>query len=177
MAAPLTPENGTVPEEPQARRRGEEGPHPIRYTAEEVAQAFTAILQSLDFSREYKELDISRFRMGKRGLVLRQFTAVAIALWRLALKRSFPNDAEAFFAYFTENSPLFAGKGKKAGYMREQAAAYVTLLEPEGDKDFSVAAHHMLSALGFHETDWPRYTLKFSLRFRALYMHIFTYLI
>jgi len=166
-----------MPEKKRAPRRAAAGPHPIPYTAEEVSQAFTALRQSLDFSREYKELGIGMFSIGKRRLVLRQFTALSIALWKLALARSFPNDAESFFAYFTKNSPLLAGRGKKAEYMRGQTAAYTALLGPAGDKDFSVAAHHMIAALGFHDEDRSRYSLKLSLRIRALYTDIFTYLI
>lgn len=153
------------------------GPLPIPYTAEEVGRLFSAQLENFDFTEELRELGIGPLNVFKRVQGKTQFTALSVALWKLALARSFPGDAEAFFALFLEQSPLFAKGGKKSARLREVVLTYVALLTEKGDADFSVAAEHFARSLKLSGPELPRRRLKLSLRIRALYSFIFDKLI
>ena len=152
-------------------------PSPVIYTAEEVAQNFEALLSCMDFKRDLMELGIGSLSLFKRRKALQQLTALSIALWKLTLARSFPQDADAFFQHFMENNPRVSGTGKKPEALREVVQVYVDLLAEKRDTDFSIAAQHMADALALSGADNRSFCLKISLRVRQLYNFIFAKLI
>lgn len=172
--SPEPPSPASAPDQPEEI---EQKPLPIPYTAEEVGRTFSAQLENFDFSEELKDLGIGVLSLIKRSQGTQQFTALSIALWKLALARSFPEDAENFFSYFLENSPLLTGDGKKAKKLRAAVLEYVELLAEKGDMDFSAIADHLVRALKLSGPELPRQRLKTSLRVRALYSFIFDKLI
>jgi hypothetical protein len=152
-------------------------PRPIPYTAAEVARTFTAQREALDFSDEIQELGLGRLRFLKRSRAGRQLTALSVALWKLALERSFPADADTFFRHYLETSPLLSGDGKREKRLTADIRTYVELLAAKGDTDFSAVAGHLVSSLGLRQDDFPSLRLRLSLRIRAVYSFIFDKLI
>ncbi len=150
------------------------GPLPISYAPEEVGRTFQALLQTFDFTHEMQELGIGMF---KRGRARKELTALAVGLWGLALERSFPNDAAAFFAHFCDTGVLLAGDKKGPRRMRELVQGYVGLLAARKEADFSLVADHMVAVLNLGGEGGRGRQLKLALMIRDLYNLIFTKLI
>lgn len=157
-------------------RHGTE-PQPIPYTAHEVARTFTAQLEAFDFNEELRDIGLGRFQFIKRARAKTQMLSLSIALWKLALKRSFPADAENFFQHYMETSPLLNGDGKREKRMKACVLEYVALLTPKGDTDFSGVAEHMAEAFYPQAEDQASLRLKLSLHIRTFYTFIFDRLI
>ncbi len=155
---------------------GQVTPSPVSYTAEEVARHFGALLDGLDFRRDIRELGIGALSVFKRKKAVRELTALSVSLWKLTLERSFPQDAEAFFAHFLDTSPRCA-EGKKGEELRALITAYMDLLAEKRDNDFSAVAQHIVDALALGVTGDRAFFLKISLRVRHLYNFIFDRLI
>jgi len=147
------------------------------YTADEVIRQFLGLYNCLDFKAELEDIGISRIQFLRRGKALREFRAISIALWGLALQKSFPNDAGDFFAEFREKAPLLAGSGRETARLHERVNAYIELLAPKKDTDFSPVADHLAKVLALHAGDVARLRLKLSLIIRNLYVLIFDKLV
>ena len=153
------------------------GPLPIPYTADEVGRTFSTLLDTFDFSTELHDLGIGSLSVFKRRKARRHLIAICVCLWRLALERSFPNDAAAFAEHFAATwPPLASGRGS-ATALRELVAAYSGLMAEKKAADFTVVADYMTQALGNAGEDGRRHQLKLSLRIRSLYETIFNNLI
>ncbi len=156
----------------------EEQPHgaplPIPYAADEVSRTFQELLQTFDFRYEMKELGIGFFG---RGRARKQFIALCVGLWGLALEKSFPRDAADFFSHFLNSSPLAAGEKKGARRMRELVDGYVALLSVKKETDFSAVADHMVTVLDLGGTGGRSRQLKLALMVRTLYNAIFSRMI
>jgi hypothetical protein len=148
-----------------------------RYSAEEVVELFLALYNCLDFRDILEDLGIGRFNFPRRNKALRELKALCIALWDLALQKSFPSDASDFFTFFLRVAPDLAGKGRAANDMRELVSGYVKLLEHKRDADFMPVADHLAQTLAFSSRDMPRLRLKISLITRNLYNMIFNKLV
>ena len=61
---------------------------------------FAALLDDVDFSAELALLGIGRLQFLRRRQMLVELRGLYIALWRLALGRSFPNDADTMLSVF-----------------------------------------------------------------------------
>ena len=153
------------------------GPIPVPYTAEEVGRTFADLLASFDFRQELFELGIGSLRLVKRARVKKLLTALSIALWHVALTKSFPNDADAFFNHFIATYPLLENKGRSAAKFRELVLRYDALVSEKKDTDFSEVAKQIAGDLDFHPADRAKGQLWLSLRIRAFYDLIFTKLI
>ncbi len=149
-------------------------PLPIPYAADEVSRTFQDLLQTFDFRYEMQELGIGLFGRGKAK---KEFTALCIGLWGLALERSFPNDAADFFAHFVSSSPLTAGDKKGPSRMRDLVQGYVALLSVKKETDFSAAADHMVGVLKLGGEGGRSRQLKLALMVRTLYNEIFKQMI
>lgn len=153
------------------------GPLPIPYTAEEVGRTFADLLAAFDYGTELHELGIGRWSFLKRSHAVKLLTAVNIALWHVALERSFPNDADTFFAHFVKTYPPLAGDGRSAKKLRDLVTQYDTLVAEKKDTDFTQVADTLIGALGILESDKRRQQLKLSLHIRSVYEFIFEKLI
>lgn len=153
------------------------GPLPIPYTAREVGRTFADLLATFDFEAELHGLDISRFSFIRRFRSKRLLTALCIALWHIALEKSFPNDADAFFAEFLETWPPLTGDGRSAKGLHALVVRYDALVAEKKDADFSKVAEVLAEDLKIHENDRRRQQLRMSLHIRSVYELIFAKLI
>jgi len=148
-----------------------------QYTADEVIQQFLALYNCMNFKGELEEIGIGKFQFGRRKKALREFRALCIALWGLALQKSFPYDAQDFFREFQAKFPDLASGGKAATQLRNRVNIYVDLLTPKKDTDFLPVAEYLSEVLALDADDFRRLRLKLSLIVRNLYMLIFNKLV
>lgn len=152
-------------------------PSVAEYSSEEVIGQFLALYSGMDFKTELAALDVSRLYPSRRKRVLREFQGLAIALWRLALLKSFPNDAERFFQEFLEKSPIMNTLDSSGEEMQLRVREYVELLEPKKDKDFFPVADYLADVLALSDDEVHRLRLKISLLMRTTYARIFEKLV
>lgn len=154
-----------------------DGVFAIPYTAEEVGRTFAELLASLDFAAELRELGIGRLNFFKRSQARKCFAAVSVALWHVALEKSFPNDAETFFANFLATYPPISNGKKSSRKMRELVLEYDALVARKKDADFTDVAENLADRFELAGEGRPKQQLKLSLRIRAQYNLIFKKLI
>lgn len=147
------------------------------YSADEVIQQFLALYHCLDFKAELAEIGIGRFHLARRKKALHEFRVLAVALWGLALQKSFPVDAQAFFAEFKAKIPDVTGRGRTAERFANRLNIYVDLLAPKKDADFLPVAEYLSEVLALNADDFLRLRLKLSLIIRNLYVLIFDRLV
>ena len=152
-------------------------PTPVQYTAEEIVQNFQALLESLDFKNELSELGIGSMQVLRRKKTLRELRALSIALWGLALQKSFPNDAGEFFVHYAETDPVLTAKGRGPQQLRQRLEEYIQLLDVKKEKDFLPIAGHLAEKITIKSKDLPRTRLKLSLIIRNLYNLVFSKLV
>lgn len=147
------------------------------YSADEVIEQFLALYHCLDFKAELSEIGIGRFQLARRKKAIREFKVLAVALWGLALQKSFPADAHDFFIEFRNKIPDIAGRGKAAERFVNRLNIYVDLLAPKKDGDFLPVAEYLSDVLALDQEDFRRLRLKLSLILRNLYVLIFDRLV
>ena len=148
-----------------------------QYSAAEVIQQFLALYNCMDFKPELEDLGIGRFQFARRGKALREFRALSIALWGLALQKSFPNDADAFFQEFRTALPVMFPAAKERELMENRINIYVDCLSVKKDADFLPVASYLAEVLALDAEDMRRLRLKLSLIMRNLYTLIFDRLV
>lgn len=152
-------------------------PLPIPYTAEEVARTFTELLGTLTFLPELHDLGISSLHVIKRRRVKRHLAALSIALWHVALEKSFPHDAQIFFTHFRETYPPLLGEKRGTKTLRELVDRYDALVAEKKDGDFTGVAEELINAFSPDPSDRAKLQLRLSLRVRSIYHLIFEKLI
>lgn len=145
-------------------------------TIEEALANFAALLDDLDFTAELDLLGIGRFQFLRRKQMTIELRGLYTAIWRLALARSFPQDAENMFNVFLQRYGQ-AHPGKLPTQIIERARQYWGMLEPAGDADFSEVARHLSSFIEREEKDQRPLILKLALHIRSAYRFIFERLI
>ena len=148
-----------------------------QYEASEVVDIFQQLFDSFDFAHELQDMGITRLQILRRKKALRELKALTIAFWRLALEKSFPEDAEDFFTAYCSHSPVIANKSREAASIRASLGIYCTLLEEKKDADFSPIAAHLAEILALNDADMSRLKFKLSLIMRSLYSTIFKNLV
>lgn len=146
------------------------------YTKEMVFTHFEAVLESLELKQQIVELGCGMSSFFTKGRSLTEFTAMCIALWKLALEQSFPAEADDFSAEFLEISPAL-GKGKKRDQLLVLVQEYNELFAPQKTGDFTPVSQHMAGKLANAKADRKALQLKLSLTIRKLYQTIFDHLI
>lgn len=154
-----------------------EGPLPIPYTAEEVGRTFADLLGTFDFAFELREFGLGSLSIFKRSQARKRLTVLCIALWHVALEKSFPNDAQAFFARFRETYPPLVGEKRGAKKLRDLLDRYDILVSEKRDGDFTRVAEVLMESFSPAPADKVKMQLKLSLRIRSIYDLIFTKLI
>lgn len=137
---------------------------------------FAALLDDVDFSGELASLGIGRLQFLRRRQMLIELRGLYMALWRLALGRSFPHDADAMFSVFIHGF-LMRNRDKIARAIAERGRQYWGMLEPVGDSDFTDVARHLISFSAHEEKDRPALVLRLALDIRSIYRTIFERLI
>lgn len=146
------------------------------YTKEEVLQRFDDIFESLNLKGEIKSIGCGLYGVFKRGRSLREFTAMTISLWRLAMEKSFPDESDEFFrSYLNSSSRL--GTGKKRDVMLQRIGAFWDLFSIHKTGDFTPISHYMSEYLAENAEDRKTINLKLTLSMRRIYKTIFEYLI
>lgn len=148
-----------------------------QYSADEVIGQFLALYNCMDFKPELEDLGIGRFHFTRRKKALREFRALSIAMWGLALQKSFPNDAEAFFQDFRASLPAIFPGAKERELMESRIDCYVDRLSVKKDTDFLPVAEYLAKVLTLDAEGMRRLRLKLSLIMRNLYTMIFDKLV
>lgn len=150
---------------------------PISYTPDEVGKTFMDMLATFDFAVELRDLNIGAFSLFKRRHAKQLVMALYIALWHVALEKSFPNDAQTFFTHFVNTWPYLQGTSKRTRSMRGLIAEYDALVSETKDTDFSHVADRIADLFTTPATDRAKLQRKLSLRIRTVYNLIFSKLI
>ncbi|ABB37141.1 hypothetical protein Dde_0340 [Oleidesulfovibrio alaskensis G20] len=153
-------------------------PAPVAYSSDEVIRNFTAVLGSYSFIQEMRTLRVGRLQFRRRKKVLREFTALFIALWNLALHKSFPDDAELIFDEFISRLANHCSQSSKnTKLLWQQIQVYQTLLEARKDSDFTEIAAFITGQLETDSTEQLRTKHRLALLIRGAYSIIFDRLI
>lgn len=140
--------------------------------AREALNNFLILLDDLDYNIYYEILGVGRFQFMRQRQLFIEFKSLHIALWRLAISHSFPNDAEKIFPAFLEAYSQ-SHKTKIDSQIIQRAPQYWGMLEPVGDADFTCVSRHIISFFKPPEKDLKAITLKLALRLHTAYRFIF----
>lgn len=143
---------------------------------QEALDNFAVLLDDYDFSGFLEPMHIGRFQFLRRKQMLQELGGLFIALWRLALARSFPRVADRMLDEFLYRYAL-RHPGKQGENIVLRAREYWSMVEPCGDSDFIVVARHLASFLVKEEQDTRALTLRLALALRNAYGFIFCRLI
>jgi hypothetical protein len=147
------------------------------YSLEDVLGQFLALYSGMDFNGELDELGLNRFNTTRRRRIQREFQGLSIALWHLALCKSFPDNADLFFQEFKKKSPVTNSSDSSGEEMRLRIDAYIELMQEKKDTDFLPVAGYLADIVARDNTDMQSLRLKLSLIIRSLYTRIFTKLV
>ena len=142
----------------------------------EALENFAALLDDADFTAELELMGIGRMQFMRRRQMLVEWRGLYMALWRLALASSFPQEAERMFATFLRSYHA-AHPDKLGSRIMERAQEYWGMLQPKGDADFSDVARHLGSFSVQDEKQARSLTLRLVLHIRRAYKIIFDRLI
>lgn len=142
----------------------------------EALENFAALLDDADFTAELELMGIGRMQFMRRRQMLVEWRGLYMALWRLALASSFPQDAERMFATFLRSYHA-AHPDKLGSRIMERAQEYWGMLQPKGDADFGDVARHLGSFSVQDEKQARSLTLRLVLHIRRAYKIIFDRLI
>ena len=137
---------------------------------------FKALLADADFTLELELLGVRRMQFMRRGQMQAELMGLYTALWRLALARSFPADADSMFEAF-QNEYAQEHKDKRSSHILRRAREYWAMLEPRGDSDFSEVARHLCSFSIQDPHQARSINLKLVLHIRKIYKLVFDRLI
>lgn len=147
-----------------------------RNVVEEALANFAALIDDLDFEAELELMGIGRLQFLRRRQMQIELKGLYIALWRLALARSFPHNADEMFATFLQRYSA-SHPGKPGTPTVERASQYWAMLAPSGDADFHGLARHLLSFLDPSPKEMRPLELGLALHIRSAYRFIFERLI
>lgn len=148
-----------------------------QYSADEVIANFQALYDSYNFSADVEELHFSLFQFKKRNMALQELRVVSIALWFIALKRSFPDKAEEFFAAYRAKAPFLCQPEKKSAQRQARLNTYLDLLRSKAETDFSPVAAYLADIFASKHQEGAKIQLKLSLVLRQMYNLIFERLV
>lgn len=142
-------------------------------SAEQLAlKNFAALLADTDFMAELELMNIGRMQFLLRRQMLMEWRGLYMALWRLALEKSFPQDADAMFAVFA-STHRDSHPDKLSGASLRRAGEYWAMLAPAGETDFNPVARHLASFFSSGTHDLRSLSLKLALHIRKTYKNIF----
>lgn len=144
------------------------------YTLEEVLENFSALLDSLDFSRELALLGVGRLHFKRRNYLTRELRALHIALWHLALQRSFPQEWKILFETFLQR---FEDDPEETRPFSLIVRSYVEMLKEKGDSDFMGVSAYFINLSKKKTKSSPGQSLRLALMIRDNYTMIFERLI
>lgn len=143
---------------------------------DEALANFAVLIDDFDFAADMELLGIGRFQFLRRKQMKTELKGLYIALWRLALARSFPRFADDMFTIFLRR--YCRSHGDKNGQpIAERATQYWGMILPHGDGDFNNIAAHIVNLCQREQKDPKALTLRVALNIRSAYSFIFERLI
>lgn len=147
------------------------------YPPEMLVEHFVSLLGDLHYQDVMDIFGVGPLQFHKRKRLKNEFRALYIALWRLALIRSFPDRHEQIFHAFMEHDASTSRNRRERLNMAERSLQYVDKLREQGDSDFSEVSRHLLSFMEFDESRTKAMILKLALHVRKMYVFFFDNLI
>jgi hypothetical protein len=149
-----------------------------QYTSDELIRIFLALLDSYDFDAELAIFGFKKHQFIKRKKARRELAALFIALWDLALQKSFPAERELVFEEFISRYAYSAkGNNKDVDLQLRSIDVYVTLLQKKRDSDFSEVASFLAGLMLEDQDAVDKARLRLALAIRAMFRLIFDRLI
>lgn len=142
----------------------------------EALENFAVLLDDTDFTPHLHLMGVGRLHFTRRRQLLLEWRALYLALWRLALSRSFPHDADDMLEAFCD-SYRERHRDKQTPLMLERAAQYWDMMRITRESDFSEVARHFCSFCQLGEKETRALHLKLVLIIRKAYTDIFRRLI
>lgn len=147
------------------------------YDITEVLDNFDALLRGVNFDTEMRIMGVSKWRFFARRTLLLELRALYMALWHLALLRSFPDAAHTIFAAFMQRHTARAPHNAREARLRDRAQQYIDMLGETGDRNFTAVSRHLLALRSLDEGTLKTLSLRLALHLRATYTLIFDRLI
>lgn len=143
------------------------------YSESDLFENFDALLDTYDVSNELTVFEMGKFHFLRKKKAKHELTALFYALWKLALKQSFPDEYENHFANYCNVKKLEMDAAGNATMMYRSVEVYNTLLAEHGTTNFSNVADFLTEQL-VNESDRKEHiTLKLALSIRSTYNLIF----
>ena len=142
----------------------------------EALDNFPVLLLDLVAGRALHILGIGRLQFRRRARLLAEWRGLCMALWRLALQRSFPEQAEAMFRQFRESFGQ-SHTDKTSALALERAPAFWEVLAERGDADFRPVSRFLAAVFFEDEARAQAMALRLMLHVRQTYQSIFDRLI
>ncbi len=143
----------------------------------DVLANFDALLHDMTFVEELQMLEIGRTRFILRYQLKQHWIALTIALWRLALERSFPADWQRIFEAFVQHHLKCFGNEKKRSAFLTILRCYLDLSEINKENNFTPLSSYLINTLPKQPKELTNMRLRVSLHLRTLYNLIFEKLI
>jgi hypothetical protein len=140
--------------------------------ARQAMNNFAVLLDDTDFAAELEIMGIGRLQFMLRRRMLMEWRGLYMALWRLALAHSFPDDANGIFAAFLQMMRT-THQDKQFAQSIERAGEYWAMLAPGNGADFSPAARHLASFFDQDDMQSRSMSLRLALHIRNVYTFIF----
>ncbi len=143
-----------------------------------IVSRFQALLSSFDFVEELHILGIGKYSFRKKKKLIIEIKSLYVALWKIALEKSFPENWNSYFNLFLEEiRPQLKCSAQTAQFITRRIEVYDTLLAPTKENNFSEVSRQLVSTYIKKQEDLESPTLKFSLKIRQVYTLIFNRLI
>lgn len=143
---------------------------------QEALDNFAVLLDDTDFTAHLHLMGVGRLHFTRRKQLLQEWRGLYVALWRLALGRSFPQDADAMLEAF-RRSYRERHRDKQTPQMLERAEQYWDMMRVTRESDFTEVARHFCSLCQLNGKDARSLQLKLALIIRKAYTDIFRRLI
>ncbi len=130
-----------------------------------------ALLTSLDYVQEIKILQVPAYNITRKRQLTREFKALYLALWHLALEQPFKDHYQATYEHFLKQDFIWEKKNQRE--ILDRSEMYYEKLHERGKSDFTEIAKHILSSSVFDEESIKKNVLKLALLIRSRYVFLF----
>lgn len=156
------------------------GQEHLAYSMEEVLQAWNVLFGQMDFSLELEALQLSRLAFRRRKEALLALKGLSLALWHLALSRSFPRDYQTFYEHFWQHLDDESQTEKqriRVAALRGRADDYIEQLANNGSADFTAVSEYLMQSCASEKSRGATTRLRLVLLIRQRYERIFAQLL
>ena len=127
----------------------------------------------MDFQYELSLLNISSWHLRRRKRLSEELEALTIALWRLALERSFPEDWQRILSAFMDVRRARMAKVITRQAFTSRVETYLSIAERCRQTDFIELAGHIVELAEVSTRQFESTRLKLALHLRVIYNHLF----